>query len=324
MFNFVGESCPVCGGEFAEKDDIVVCPFCGAPHHRACYAAENKCSFSELHDKGYEWKSEKSEDADSGKEHDAQDASQCRCKNCGAENTPGRLYCISCGHALFDSSAHPNMGFPGQPYFGGAGRPISGAYAFGDGAPTISESELVDDVPVGDIRKFIGGACDYYIPQFVRFARTCRKVSLNFAAFFAHGIWFISRKMYLIGGAVLAVMLGLNMFQAHFVYQAYLQSGAEVLSELEIWQSDPKTLYISAFCNILQYAIMALSGLYGNRLYMSHCVKKIKQINSEANTADEFNAALSSNGGIASVPMLICGILFVAVNFAFSTQLIAF
>ena len=31
MFFYEGQSCPVCGKAFAEKDDIVSCPECGAP-----------------------------------------------------------------------------------------------------------------------------------------------------------------------------------------------------------------------------------------------------------------------------------------------------
>ena len=41
--NYKGVSCPVCGQEFKEGDDIVVCPECGAPHHRSCYKQLGNC-----------------------------------------------------------------------------------------------------------------------------------------------------------------------------------------------------------------------------------------------------------------------------------------
>ena len=36
MSNYTGCKCPVCQQPFTETDDIVVCPECGAPYHRAC------------------------------------------------------------------------------------------------------------------------------------------------------------------------------------------------------------------------------------------------------------------------------------------------
>ena len=37
MLDYTHIKCPVCGDTFKEDDDIVVCPQCGAPYHRACY-----------------------------------------------------------------------------------------------------------------------------------------------------------------------------------------------------------------------------------------------------------------------------------------------
>ena len=36
-------------------DDIVVCPECGAPYHRACYQEKGQCIFEELHKAGKAW-----------------------------------------------------------------------------------------------------------------------------------------------------------------------------------------------------------------------------------------------------------------------------
>ena len=41
MFFYEGCQCPVCGKSFQESDDIVVCPQCGAPHHRECWKQED-------------------------------------------------------------------------------------------------------------------------------------------------------------------------------------------------------------------------------------------------------------------------------------------
>ena len=36
MIDYTGLECPICGEKFTAQDDIVVCPECGAPYHRAC------------------------------------------------------------------------------------------------------------------------------------------------------------------------------------------------------------------------------------------------------------------------------------------------
>lgn len=55
MSRFFGKLCPVCRSPFGENDDIVVCPDCGTPHHRACYIRLGKCAVSQLHESGFEW-----------------------------------------------------------------------------------------------------------------------------------------------------------------------------------------------------------------------------------------------------------------------------
>ena len=47
--DYSNHSCPVCKKVFEKGDDIVVCPLCGAPHHRECYEVENRCFFEDKH-----------------------------------------------------------------------------------------------------------------------------------------------------------------------------------------------------------------------------------------------------------------------------------
>lgn len=56
MSRFKGIECPVCLAAFGENDDIVVCPDCGAPHHRHCYKELSACKHAALHG-GFIWKS---------------------------------------------------------------------------------------------------------------------------------------------------------------------------------------------------------------------------------------------------------------------------
>ena len=53
--DYKGIKCPVCEKPFTENDDIVVCPTCGAPYHRACYMEKGACIFTDLHEAGKDW-----------------------------------------------------------------------------------------------------------------------------------------------------------------------------------------------------------------------------------------------------------------------------
>lgn len=46
---FTEYKCPVCDKQFKKGDDVVVCPECGAPHHRECYEKEGHCHFADKH-----------------------------------------------------------------------------------------------------------------------------------------------------------------------------------------------------------------------------------------------------------------------------------
>lgn len=54
MGRFSGYKCAACGGVLSDNDDVVVCPECGAPHHRECYMRLGKCAVSDSHGAGYE------------------------------------------------------------------------------------------------------------------------------------------------------------------------------------------------------------------------------------------------------------------------------
>lgn len=54
-FRYSHEKCPICEKEFANEDDIVVCPLCGTPHHRDCYNKNGECGNYDKHSEGFRW-----------------------------------------------------------------------------------------------------------------------------------------------------------------------------------------------------------------------------------------------------------------------------
>lgn len=55
MTRFENKLCPACRIRFVKNADVVVCPTCGTPHHRACYSIKGKCALEELHAEGWSW-----------------------------------------------------------------------------------------------------------------------------------------------------------------------------------------------------------------------------------------------------------------------------
>ncbi|MEE0240886.1 MAG: RING finger protein, partial [Ruminococcus sp.] len=43
MADYTGQSCFVCQKPFEPEDDVVVCPECGTPYHRACWQHYGHC-----------------------------------------------------------------------------------------------------------------------------------------------------------------------------------------------------------------------------------------------------------------------------------------
>lgn len=52
---YTGCHCAACNKPFLETDDVVVCPECGAPHHRSCWNELGHCAHEAEHASGYVW-----------------------------------------------------------------------------------------------------------------------------------------------------------------------------------------------------------------------------------------------------------------------------
>ena len=93
MARYTGNHCPVCEQAFTDDDDIVVCPDCGTPYHRACWQKVGVCMHQSEHAAGFEWKPEFGPEAEAA-------AHAAICPNCGTYNEPGAARCSHCGVPL--------------------------------------------------------------------------------------------------------------------------------------------------------------------------------------------------------------------------------
>ena len=227
--NYTGINCPVCSEPFKEDDDIVVCPKCGAPYHRGCYAESGKCIFPDLHKEKKSWISETGNDKTEQSDPESvvtDDAVICR--SCGHKNPKDTVVCEECGDFLFgsvhilrgkrkkpvqddndndqnnDDSEPEYMG--GDPFadnseFSKPGRLyVDGVKVFDIG---FGKDEDFDGIKGHEFSEYVGSNCLYYLPLFSSIFRR-NKSRFHFAAFLFGGSWYFYRKQYLKGSLLMA------------------------------------------------------------------------------------------------------------------------
>ena len=279
MYRYAYDNCPVCGLTFTEDDDVVVCPTCGTPHHRECYENSGGCAHEEQHNEGFTFVSAAPADDDSSYNNTAESS---------AESDPN--------NSQESSQANPFESDTFNSPFG----------------HVITDNETINDVPVGDLKKFIGPAWMYYIPLFYAKIKGLRIFRINLSAMLGSYAWLLSRKFYLLG-IVSALINFISYFFMNF-YEAYAKnSGAELTIDALLSNKDPYILigyFIYVFVSNIPFVLRILTGIFANKLYMNKCIKTVKQINHSSENAEQFNAKLSKKGGLSMVLLFLSAALY--------------
>lgn len=277
MANYIGVHCPVCSKRFAEGDDIVVCPVCGAPHHRECYQKIGHCALDNLHLQGQVWQHPKEQT----KTKPDATAEETTCPSCGAHNPKSGIFCQVCGAPLGHSRAEKPMNSFGNPF--AAGNANSGmAYkaAFGGLAP----DETIDGESARDIALFIGNNSHYFLPRF-KMLSSRGGITFNWAALLFHAFYFVYRKMYWIAGCIFGLLLisYIPEFltlkeQVYYLMQNMpdLVNGnpmADFVPQQFLW-----AYKIIPAMTFIRFMIMAFFSILANRVYLSHTLKKVRGI----------------------------------------------
>ena len=285
--------CVVCHRPFGEDDDVVFCPQCGAPHHRACFQEQGHCFYESAHGTDLEWRPKQEQPKEEPP----------------AQNTPQMVFyvngfamvrCPACHKITRVYKEDTTCNHCGAPVHGVADLPDPLTANF---APLAEEeAEPIDGYAAKKFAKMVVQKRGYYLPRFRQLkGQGNRVVSWNWAAFLLSPYWLAFRKCYV--WAMFAVcfdLLSAVLMVPFFAqaspyleqgYQAYMQSAPQLAAELSGWS------LLFAFLALMVLVIRAvIFGLFGNYIYKKECIRRIQRL--DALPPDEANLLALRLGGV--------------------------
>jgi hypothetical protein len=292
---YSGRSCAVCDSVFTDNDDIVVCPVCGAPHHRECFAKAGGCRYESLHESGFMW--DGASVASSG-EHILNNAA----------NEPAS------GQESFDAAdARPTLaGYKDEIYNRDNDASIHSTIN-----PNTSEAISNDEYAA-----YIGPFSFYFLRQFKILEDSSKVFSWNWSAFFWESLYFFYRKMYGFGAIIMLLTAFFNLpgvlinLETAFIEHPELFKSAIGYSE----QTMKMLETLSIVGTVLYFICRIGCAFLANRIYKEKVERDIEelrvQFSSKIAGADYF-AALQDRGG----PSLISVLLALFVQFTVISSL---
>lgn len=310
-YDFV--DCPICGKPLQDGTDIVVCPDCGAPYHRSCYLETGECIFTDLHEKGEEWKAPKKELPKDEHTNADGDENAVICGRCGAENDKSAVFCNTCGFPIIRRQDGENQSGEGfNPFVTENGETFN---PFFNPLSQINMKEEIDGVATEDIVAYVGSNWGYFLPKFRMLSKNNTSI-LNWSAFFFQGGYFFYRKMYGLGIAIflLTSLLGIP---SSLMYMETLMGG-ESISAVIPWLTPELLANLNMITSFLVIGVRFVCGIFANKLYKKHVYGKINQIKSlkeeKGLDSDWYFAALKKKGSVATKQLTIILAIYLTLN----------
>ncbi len=276
MQEYVGQPCIVCGRAFAEQDDIVTCPECGTPYHRACWQQKGACINTVLHAEGASWilRRREAEKAAKEQERRAEEAEQAAARE-------------------RDDSALPEL------YDGVRLNPD-------DPCIGLNPEEQLDGVTIREAAAFIRTNRFYYLPIFRLMKRTGRKITFNFLTLLYPPFYFANRKMW---GSAMAALLLNSLLEIPTIIKVLSESDVHI-PWADVTTSAFHSIYTASFA--LYFLVSLIWCFFGNYLYYRYAQRKIRSIKKEAASPEETEQKLQDAGGTSLLNVfLVLGMQFV-------------
>ncbi len=281
MSRYTGLSCVSCKKTFSDGDDIVVCPDCGAPHHRSCYEALGHCTLQDKHSDKFIWQAH-IPDADNanGQSHAA------ICPNCNAANPPHGRFCQMCGTPLENDSADAQGSSRSYGQYnrhaqsdGGlpdaAPRPDGGAPAF--------DRWNIDGITSQELSAYTGSSSYYFLRQFKWILGTQYNMSWNWSALVFSFFYFFYRKMYKVGFALLGFYI-VSSIPSLLCYLGPTDATIEMMGVTIGYNShmlDQVAPFAVVF-NTMHLFLRIWCAVFANKLYLKSALQNIKRYKKES------------------------------------------
>lgn len=303
MFYYEGLSCPVCQSPFNTNDDIVVCPQCGLPHHRSCWANIGHCFEADKHGTDQQWSRENARSNETSTANANVSEDEQVCSKCGASNPRYAEFCKRCGS---DLSAEDWHSAPQSPQ--SHAREYS---PFVQSYEAYSSSERIGKTNAADLAAVVGNNQAYYMTRFRRIEQT-GKGGWNWAAFLLSPFWLFYRKQYVLGAIYMLVLILFDVSYA-ILYAPLFSADTAAMEDAILEISSNPAFFFVVVLAFIYFAMRVLLGIRANHFYLNHCEKLIQKAREK--TSDISPAELSYVGGVSTgVAVLVLAIYYIFTN----------
>lgn len=286
MATYTGAKCLVCQETFKSGDDVVVCPECGTPYHRDCYKQAGKCINEELHESGGSWKKSAQEGGEG-----------VRCRRCGYNNDKEKLFCESCGTPLHESEEEAADRERKEGAYRD-GVPNEGRVEYSPfGERTVYDKDsVIDGIKLEDYAGYVKNNPFTFLMSFIRFGKYGGKISLNMGAFLFPEVYFLYRKMRLVGiiSLIISAALMVPVAIANF---AVGYAGLQIAFSFDV--NSESFVMLSSIC---WYGLMlwrVIACLLANYIYYKKAKSDITHIRKTSDGEKEVKERLSAKGGVS-------------------------
>lgn len=320
--------CAACDKPFTKDDDIVICPECGAPYHRACYTEKGHCLFEEKHSSGFEYKLSQQE-VPTGFSPAAEEPPTADqgvvCHNCGTVNVARNIFCEQCGAPLHTAQtpAFPFTPYPfqqqqlqqqqAQAQAQQAQQPQQQTFQQPQVPPVFTyppTSALdmngeIDGFAKKDWIDFIGPSAQTYVHRFSNMQYSNTKIGFSPSAFFLGPFYFAYRKMWGWAAVTFINVIVVNAFNLLWFLST---NSSPLVSGIPVQTLD----LLSNIFFYIGFIVQLFFGVFALYLYRIHIAKKLKALRGQNPGESEYRMALVHNGGVSGVGL---GIVFAALFF---------